>query len=83
MTHLRWAGWRFAVLPRECFLTHFPHPISTAKQVWLSDRALHGAVDRLYTDFTREFEAKYGPQGGPRTKLCSMERRKITSKRAR
>ena len=70
VTHLRWAGWRFAVLPRECFLTHFPHPISDAKRAWLTNRALHSSVDALYSQFTQELMDRYSPQGGPMTKLC-------------
>ena len=61
---------RFAVLPRECFLTHFPHPISDAKRAWLTDRALHSSVDALYSQFTQELMDRYSPRGGPRTKLC-------------
>jgi len=56
VTHLRWAGWRFAVAPRGCFLTHFPHPISSAKKAWLADRKLHSSVDQVMMVICREGE---------------------------
>ena len=76
VTHLRWAGWSFGVLPNDCFVTHFPHPISAAKRDWLGSSALHHGVDKLYATFTSELEAKYGPGGGPKTKLCSFSAQK-------
>ena len=53
--HLRFAGYRFAVLP-EGFIVHNPHPPSKAKEIW-NDReshSLHRDMDALYPKFLTE-----------------------------
>jgi len=53
--HLRFAGYRFAVLP-EGFIVHNPHPPSKAKEIW-NDReshSLHRDMDALYPKFLAE-----------------------------
>lgn len=58
--HLRFMGYRFAVLPRG-FIVHNPHPPSKAKEVW-NDRkkhSLHKDMDALYPMFLSELLEKF------------------------
>ena len=58
--HLRFAGYRFAVLPKG-FIVHNPHPPSKAKEVW-NDReshSLHREMDALYPKFLTELFARF------------------------
>jgi hypothetical protein len=64
--HLRFAGFKFAVLPRE-FLIHTPHPKSAAKVHWLSDRQTHSKVDAQYLRFMNDLAKKYKT---PPTPIC-------------
>lgn len=69
ISHLRFMGYRFAILPRG-FLIHHPHPESIAKETWTGRRDpkasqttakfdLHQAMDRLYTKFLTQLTTKY------------------------
>jgi len=73
VTHLRRAGYLFAVLPRQ-FLVHVPHPRSGAKMDWMHSYETHKAVDLLYDTFLRELDETYG--GATRVHLCHKERRR-------
>mmetsp|Transcript_4298 Transcript_4298/g.10057 ORF Transcript_4298/g.10057 Transcript_4298/m.10057 type:complete len:205 (-) Transcript_4298:3200-3814(-) len=71
VSHLRWSGYGFEVLP-EGFLIHNPHPESRTKERW-NDRKrndLHSSMDRLYAKFTGELEAMYDHGHGIATELC-------------
>ncbi|KAL7468443.1 hypothetical protein ACHAXS_008680 [Conticribra weissflogii] len=60
VSHLRYRGVPFSVLPRS-FVVHHPHPESSVKQVW-NDRqgnALHGDMDKLYRDYINELGDVY------------------------
>mmetsp|Transcript_29020 Transcript_29020/g.60763 ORF Transcript_29020/g.60763 Transcript_29020/m.60763 type:complete len:786 (+) Transcript_29020:350-2707(+) len=60
VSHLRYRGVPFSVLPRS-FVVHHPHPESSVKQVW-NDRtknALHGDMDKLYRDYMNELGEVY------------------------
>jgi hypothetical protein len=58
--HIRFAGFRFFILPRE-FLIHFPHPRSLAKFQWLLNPSVHRGVDGTYRDFIAELSEKFKP----------------------
>ena len=65
ISHLRYRGVPFYVLPRS-FVVHHPHPESNVKQVW-NDRKknkLHGEMDRLYTKYIDELEDEYSDVKG-------------------
>lgn len=64
--HLRFADFQFAVLPRE-FLIHTPHPKSTAKVLWLRDRATHSKVDAQFLHFMNDLAMLYKRKPPP---LC-------------
>lgn len=60
ISHLRYSGVPFYVLPRS-FVVHHPHPESNVKQVW-NDRKknkLHGEMDKLYIKYIDELEEEY------------------------
>ena len=58
--HLRFMGYRFAVLPRG-FIVHNPHPPSKAKEVWndMKKHSLHKDMDALYPTFLSELLEKF------------------------
>ena len=65
ISHLRYRGVPFYVLPRS-FVVHHPHPESNVKQVW-NDRKknkLHGEMDRLYAKYIDELEDEYSDVKG-------------------
>jgi len=65
ISHLRYRGIPFYVLPRS-FVVHHPHPESNVKQVW-NDRKknkLHGEMDRLYGKYIDELEDEYSDVKG-------------------
>lgn len=77
LVHLRYSGWRFAVLPRS-FLVHFPHHKSAARLEWENKDAeqqqqvdvssnpdlQHRAhMDRVYRKFLDALIAVYGSPG--------------------
>jgi hypothetical protein len=60
ISHLRWMGYQFAVLPHG-FIVHNPHVESQAKKVWEDDsKSLHAEMDRLYPRFLQELDKMYG-----------------------
>ena len=63
VSHLRFQGVPFVVLPRA-FLVHHPHPESKVKGVWTDQKknTLHRDMDRLYQEYIRELTEKY-PRG--------------------
>lgn len=71
VSHLRWSGYEFRVLP-EGFIIHNPHPESKTKETWNkngkdkdkdgnnnSNNKLHSTMDALYKKFLRELEGMY------------------------
>ena len=65
ISHLRYRGVPFYVLPRS-FVVHHPHPESNVKQVW-NDRKknnLHGEMDRLYSKYINELKDEYSSVKG-------------------
>ena len=58
--HLRFMGYRFAVLPKG-FIVHHPHSPSNAKEVWnnLDFNTLHRDMDALYPEFLEELFERF------------------------
>lgn len=65
ISHLRYRGVPFYVLPRS-FVVHHPHPESSVKQVWNDKKKnnLHGEMDNLYAKYINELEAEYSDVKG-------------------
>jgi len=65
ISHLRYRGVPFYVLPRS-FVVHHPHPESNVKQVWNDKKKnkLHGEMDRLYAKYIDELEDEYSDVKG-------------------
>mmetsp|Transcript_16132 Transcript_16132/g.61522 ORF Transcript_16132/g.61522 Transcript_16132/m.61522 type:complete len:232 (-) Transcript_16132:101-796(-) len=74
--HLRYRGWKFSVLPRV-FVTHFPHPSSSARDVFFSDKNNRGQVAEQFSAFLEELhlesQRKHYQVSLP---LCSKEDQK-------
>ena len=65
ISHLRYTGIQFSVIPQS-FAVHHPHPESSVKQVW-NDRKknkLHGKMDKLYLKYIDELEDEYSDVEG-------------------
>ena len=61
MTHIRWMGYRFSVLPNGGFLVHSPHVMSSQKSIWLNgDNELRRNNTNLFDTFINELDAIYG-----------------------
>jgi hypothetical protein len=63
VSHLRFTGYQFGVLPEE-FIVHNPHSESNTKKRWnnLTESSLHREMDALYPRFLKELMQKYqGP----------------------
>jgi hypothetical protein len=60
ISHLRYRGIPFYVLPRS-FVVHHPHPESNVKHVWndWKKNKLHGEMDSLYREYLDELEEEY------------------------
>lgn len=60
ISHLRYKGLPFYVLPRS-FVVHHPHPESNVKHVWndWKKNKLHGKMDSLYRAYLDELEEEY------------------------
>lgn len=60
VSHLRFLGYEFRVLPRA-FAVHHPHPESRHKEVWndAEGEELHATMDALYPQFLGELGEKY------------------------
>lgn len=65
ISHLRFRGFQFSVLPQS-FVVHHPHPESSVKQVWNNpkENALHGKMDKLYRKYITELENEYSDVAG-------------------
>lgn len=72
VNHVRFAGFQFAVLPRE-FLMHFPHPKSSAKLAWLRNSTLHQQVDNQFVDFLKKLTKEYSGVRSSMTPICSSK----------
>jgi hypothetical protein len=70
VNHVRFAGFKFAVLPRE-FLMHFPHPKSSAKLAWLRNSTLHQQVDNQFVDFLKKLTKEYSSLRSSMAPICS------------
>jgi hypothetical protein len=84
ISHLRFMGYRFAILPRG-FLIHHPHPESVAKDTWNRqlplamnrhhDRKanvdLHEEMDQLYAEFLAALATKYQHQMHEMIRPCT------------
>jgi hypothetical protein len=70
VNHVRLAGFKFAVLPRE-FLMHYPHPKSSAKIAWLRNGTLHRQVDAQFSAFLNALATQYRSQPPPATPICA------------
>ena len=70
VNHLRVAGFKFSVLPRE-FLVHFPHPFSPAKLTWLQNTTLRKHVDTQFASFMKKLAREYSGLNSSVTPLCS------------
>lgn len=80
LVHLRYSGWRFAVLPRS-FLIHFPHHKSAARLEWENkeeqvidnpDVQHRAHMDSVYRKFLDALIAVYGSPGDRAnvTRIC-------------
>mmetsp|Transcript_19848 Transcript_19848/g.42703 ORF Transcript_19848/g.42703 Transcript_19848/m.42703 type:complete len:688 (+) Transcript_19848:88-2151(+) len=60
ISHLRFRGVSFSVLPQS-FVVHHPHPESSVKRVWNNrkDNALHGKMDKLYQKYINDLNDEY------------------------
>eukprot|EP00638_Chattonella_subsalsa_P007894 CAMPEP_0117747590 /NCGR_PEP_ID=MMETSP0947-20121206/8596_1 /TAXON_ID=44440 /ORGANISM="Chattonella subsalsa, Strain CCMP2191" /LENGTH=359 /DNA_ID=CAMNT_0005565061 /DNA_START=96 /DNA_END=1172 /DNA_ORIENTATION=- len=57
--HLRYAGYKFAVLPKA-FIVHFPHHYSRIRDIWQNKTELYRPYnDGLYEQFIDELELSY------------------------
>ncbi|KAL7518174.1 hypothetical protein ACHAWX_003026 [Stephanocyclus meneghinianus] len=65
ISHLRFRGFQFSVLPQS-FVVHHPHPESSVKQVWNNQKenTLHGKMDKLYRKYITELENEYSDVAG-------------------
>jgi len=72
VNHVRFAGFQFAVLPRE-FLMHFPHPKSSAKLAWLRNSTLHQQVDNQFVAFLKKLTKEYSGVRSSMTPICSSK----------
>ena len=70
VNHLRVAGFKFSVLPRE-FLVHFPHPFSPAKLAWARNTTLRKHVDTQFASFMKKLAREYSGLNSSVTPLCS------------
>ena len=61
ISHLRFMGYQFAVLPSGGFIVHNPHVESSSKAVWnnVHEHALHHTMDALYQSFLNELVSIY------------------------
>ena len=62
LAHIRWMGYRFAVLPKGGFLVHSPHTMSSPKATWLNGttNALRTGNTNLFDSFLSELDTMYG-----------------------
>eukprot|EP00550_Attheya_septentrionalis_P011365 CAMPEP_0198303322 /NCGR_PEP_ID=MMETSP1449-20131203/56827_1 /TAXON_ID=420275 /ORGANISM="Attheya septentrionalis, Strain CCMP2084" /LENGTH=463 /DNA_ID=CAMNT_0044005809 /DNA_START=606 /DNA_END=1997 /DNA_ORIENTATION=- len=60
VSHLRFLGYSWRILPRG-FVLHHPHPPSTTKREWENDKEfrLHKEMDALYPQFLYDLVEKY------------------------
>ena len=71
--HLRARGYRFGVIPALGFLTHHPHPVSSAKKLWTREKrkeeGLHMKMRALSDQYKTELSKEYR-NTNVRTRAC-------------
>jgi len=74
-SHLRYAGYRFAVVPpgASAFLVHNPHDISKAKTEWRNSTEIKSSMNELYQVFLDELKRKYRHKLDTIVPLCPVD----------